>query len=62
VNDDLADAKTLFKTYTPAQISDLKGNNTTRKAFIALSQKLDSYNKGDIGPGHCDEEKNTVAD
>jgi len=55
VSDALDEATSLFETYTPADIAGLKGNNATRKAFIELSETLDDYNKGVIGPGHCDE-------
>jgi hypothetical protein len=60
VDDELADAKTLFETYTPAEIGALKGNNAVRQQFLSLSETLDQYNNGIIGPGHCD--SNTVAD
>ena len=46
-------ATTLFNTYTPLQISQLRGNNSIRNQFIALSIKLGKYNIGLIGPGHC---------
>lgn len=52
----LAQAKTLFTTYTPAQIEALKGSDTTRKLFVSLAGTLGSYNEGQIGPGHCDEQ------
>lgn len=48
-------AMTLFSTYTPAQIAGLKGNDPLRQQFIAISEILDAYNKGEIGPGHCDD-------
>jgi hypothetical protein len=48
-------ATTLFNTYTPAQIGALRGNNATRKQFIALAKVLDEYNNGLTGPGHCSE-------
>lgn len=50
----LASAKTLFETYTPAQIAALRGNAAPRPLFISLAGTLGSYNEGDIGPGHCD--------
>jgi hypothetical protein len=52
----LASAKTLFQTYTPAQIAALKGNKPPRPQFISLAGTLGSYNEGLIGPGHCDED------
>ncbi len=45
----------LFNTYTPSQISNLKGNNSLRKQFIDLSNILANFNEGLIGPGHCSE-------
>jgi hypothetical protein len=60
VDDELADAKTLFETYTPAEIGALKGNNAVRQQFLSLSETLDQYNNGIIGPGHCD--SNTAGD
>ena len=45
----------LFNTYTPAQISVLKGSSALRQQFISLAGILDSYNNGLIGPGHCSE-------
>jgi len=58
VNSELTEAKNLFETYTPAQIGALQGNNPTRKKFIGLSEILDKYNNGRIGPGHCDKQGN----
>ena len=46
-------ATTLFNTYTPLQISRLRGNSTIRNQFIYLSIQLGKYNIGLIGPGHC---------
>ena len=51
----LGEAKTLFETYTPAQVAALKGNNATKAQFISLAGTLGSYNEGLIGPGHCTE-------
>jgi hypothetical protein len=50
------EAKTLFETWTPAQIGALKGADPTRKRFLELAGLLDMYNNGLIGPGHCSEE------
>ena len=55
VDNELADAKTLFETYTPAEIGALRGNNPVRQEFISLSGTLDQYNNGIIGPGHCED-------
>jgi len=58
ITTELADAEALFQTYTPAEIAELKGKNgkELRAEFIALAGTLASYNEGDIGPGHCDED------
>lgn len=55
VDDALGQADDLFSTYTPDEIAALRGNNSLRKAFIAISKTLDDYNQGEIGPGHCDD-------
>jgi hypothetical protein len=52
----IANAESLFATWTPAQIAKKKGNNPTRKQFINLAGTLASYNEGDLGPEHCDEQ------
>jgi hypothetical protein len=53
----MSSAETLFGTYTPAQIAALKGKYAApiRAQFISLSEILDAYNSGYIGPGHCSE-------
>lgn len=48
-------AKTLLETYTPDQISAMKGKDPVRKMFVKLGGILDDYNTGTIGPGHCAE-------
>lgn len=55
-------ATALFGTYTPAQIAALKGKagNEVRAQFISLAGILGSYNEGDLGPGHCDEDGTSV--
>jgi hypothetical protein len=55
------DATALFETYTDEQIGALKGKNPTRQLFISLAGTLASYNEGDIGPGHCDEDQTSLA-
>lgn len=52
----LADATTLFGTYTPDQVASYKdeGSTVDRAAWITLAGTLGSFNEGDIGPGHCD--------
>lgn len=45
----------LFSTYTPAEIGALKGNDPLRAQFLSVNDILDSYNNGEIGPGHCDD-------
>jgi hypothetical protein len=63
ITTELAAAETLFQTYTPAEIAALKGKNgnALRAEFIALAGTLASYNEGDIGPGHCDEDDTSAA-
>jgi hypothetical protein len=51
----IAQATTLFETYTPAQVGAWRGNQGERQLFISLANTLDDYNNGLIGPGHCDE-------
>lgn len=51
----MAAAKTIFLTYTPAQIGALAKNSALRAQIIALAGTLDEYNNGLIGPGHCSE-------
>lgn len=55
VDDALALGLSLFNTYAPADIADLSGDNSLRAQFISVNDTLDSYNTGDIGPGHCDD-------
>jgi hypothetical protein len=50
----ILEADGLFTTYTPAQIADLKGNDSLRQQFLSLAGTLADYNEGDIGPGHCE--------
>ncbi|WP_375323396.1 hypothetical protein [Flagellimonas sp. GZD32] len=54
VDDALAAALELFEMYNPAEIDDLSGDDELRKEFIYINDVLDSYNTGEIGPGHCD--------
>ena len=53
-----ADATELFEQYTDEQIATLKGKvgKVLRAEFVRLAGILASYNEGDIGPGHCDED------
>lgn len=39
---------------TPTAVGKLKGK--AKNDWTKLAEKLDAYNNGDIGPGHCDEE------
>ncbi|HMB61758.1 MAG TPA: hypothetical protein VKN36_01705 [Eudoraea sp.] len=55
VDDAISDALDLFNAYTPADIEDLSGDDPLRTEFITINDTLDSYNQGDIGPGHCDD-------
>jgi hypothetical protein len=56
-------ATLLFQTYTPDEVGELKGKagKDLRDQFIGLAGTLGSYNEGDIGPGHCDEDGTTAA-
>jgi hypothetical protein len=56
-------ATLLFETYTPDEVGELKGKagKDLRDQFIGLAGTLGSYNEGDIGPGHCDEDGTTAA-
>ena len=54
VTNAIAEAETLFNTYTPAQIAGMAGSNPVRKRFVELGALLDGYNNGKTGPGHCD--------
>jgi hypothetical protein len=47
------EATTLFNTYTPEEIGNLKGGNSLRQEFISLKNILAQYNNGYIGPGSC---------
>ena len=51
-------AKSLFETYSPNFCASLSKNECAEleKIFTKLAEKLDKYNNGIIGPGHCDEE------
>lgn len=56
-----AEATALFERYTPAQVAALKGKagKAERAEFIRLAGILGSFNEGDIGPGHCDEDSDS---
>lgn len=56
VDTELMTAENLFATYTPDDISGLRGNSPLRKQFVNLAGILDEYNNGIIGPGHCDDQ------
>lgn len=53
ITGDLAAAEALLGGRTPAQVATLKGKD--RGAWVDLADRLDTYNNGLIGPGHCDE-------
>jgi hypothetical protein len=55
VTEALDKAKDLFEQYTPAEIGALGGDDPLRQMFIDVSNTLDDYNNGRIGPGHCDD-------
>lgn len=56
------DATALFQQYTPAEVAAAKGKNgkELRAQFVELAGILASYNEGDIGPGHCDEDASST--
>ena len=56
----MVSADALFKAWTPADVAKLKGNKQPRPQFISLAGTLASYNEGAIGPGHCDEDQNSI--
>ena len=62
VLDAFDEATDLFNTWTPEQTAELKGKNgkDLRAEFIELAGILGSYNEGEIGPGHCDEDAHSV--
>jgi hypothetical protein len=49
-------ATALFNIYSPATVAAAKGKNgkELRDQFISLSEELDDYNNGFIGPGSCE--------
>jgi hypothetical protein len=53
VSDSINLAESLFNKYTPQQISKLKESDNLRRQFMATASKLENYNNGYIGPGHC---------
>lgn len=57
VMDEFEDATVLFTEYMPEDIASLKGKNgkELKEQFTRLAEKLDDYNNGITGPGHCDE-------
>ena len=63
IQDEFDDATALFETYTDEYVATLKGKNgkELRAQFVALAGTLASYNEGDIGPGHCDEDQTSGA-
>jgi hypothetical protein len=60
VQEEFDDATDLFEMYTPDYIKSLKGNNPIRQEFLMLSEILDDYNNGIIGPGKCQEFQDMV--
>jgi hypothetical protein len=57
VSSEMAAAKALLDTYTPAQVQAMSNNSAVKKSFTSLAGTLDKYNNGEIGPGHCDDEE-----
>jgi len=60
-----ADATTWFNnsSHTPPYVAGLKGKvgKDVRDGLIAWAGTLASYNEGDLGPGHCDEDSSSDA-
>ena len=48
-------AKQIFQQYTPAYIGGLKKSSALAQQVVGLAARLDAYNNGLIGPGHCSE-------
>ena len=59
---EMTEATALFESYTPEYIATKKGKNgkELRADFIRLAGTLAAYNEGDIGPGHCDEDRHSA--
>lgn len=53
VSDELAEAKAIFESYSPADLDGVRGK--LRVEITSLASTLDDYNNGLIGPGHCDQ-------
>lgn len=53
ITTEMAAAKALFESKSPTQVAALKPKD--RAAWTTLAEKLDAYNNGLTGPGHCDE-------
>lgn len=51
----ITNGEDLFNTYSPEEIDELSGNDPLRKQFLEINDTLDDYNRGEIGPGHCDD-------
>jgi hypothetical protein len=52
----IAEAETLFGTYSIAQIGAMKANNPVRQRFIELAGFLGAFNEGTAGVDHCTED------
>ena len=66
INDVIDDAATLMDGYCVGlRNKDIKRDEekkAARRQAVFLSGILASYNEGDIGPGHCDEDQSSVDD
>jgi hypothetical protein len=51
----------FFQTYTPGQTAGWRGNQQPLAAARAWRSVLASFNEGDIGPGHCDEDSSSAS-
>jgi hypothetical protein len=52
---------TFFQTTTPATAGGWRGNNSNLVAVRNWRSVLASFNEGDIGPGHCDEDSSSAS-
>ena len=61
VEDALDDADKIFIEFKPDYFAKIRGKSRASKKQIAwlksLASTLASYNEGEIGPGHCDEQE-----
>jgi hypothetical protein len=56
---ELDEARALFEAYAPADIAALRRGSPLAARMTWLAGRLDRYNNGLVGPGHCDEPSRT---